>query len=65
MRHHALPYQAVEGDELDQLRPQLVAVQEALGNFAFASNVRQGAARDTFFKARTARASRPASATLL
>lgn len=51
MRHHALPYQAVEGGELDALRPQLAAVAEALGNFAFAGDVRQGAARDTFFKA--------------
>lgn len=51
MRHHALPYQAVEGAELDALRPQLAAVAEALGNFAFAGDVRQGAARDTFFKA--------------
>ncbi|KAK9838163.1 hypothetical protein WJX81_005591 [Elliptochloris bilobata] len=50
MRHHALLYQAVEGGELEALRPQLVAVQEALGNFAFAGDVRQGAARDTFFK---------------
>ena len=50
MRHHALPYQAVEGGELDALRPQLAAVAEALGNFAFAGDVRQSAARDTFFK---------------
>ena len=50
MRHHALPYQAVEGGELDALRPQLAAVAEALGNFAFAGDVCQGAARDTFFK---------------
>ncbi len=64
MRHHALPYQAVEGDELEQLRLQLVAVQEALGNFGFASEVRQGAARDTFFKARDSCPPCPACALL-
>jgi hypothetical protein len=52
MRHHQLPYEAAEGDELERLRPALVAVQEALGNFAFAGSVRDGASRDAFFKAR-------------
>jgi len=60
MRHHQLPYEAAEGDELERLRPALVAVQEALGNFAFAGSVRDGASRDAFFKARARARGAPA-----
>ena len=53
MRRHALAYEAVAGEEYNALKPALVKVQEAMGNFAFANEIKAPVSRDAFFKART------------
>ncbi len=52
MRRHALAYEAVAGEEYSALKPALVKVQEAGGNFAFANEIKAPTSRDAFFKAR-------------
>lgn len=53
MRRQRLAYEAVGGAEYEALKPELVRVQEAQGNLAFAAEIKQPASRDAFFKART------------
>ena len=38
------------GEEYELLKPDLVRVQESLGNFAFANEVKQTSFKDAFFK---------------
>ena len=52
MRRQRLAYEAVAGAEYEALKPELVRVQEAQGNAAFANEIKQPASRDAFFKAR-------------
>ena len=56
MRRQRLGYEAVGGPEYEALKPDLVRVQEALGNLAFANEIKQPASRDAFFKARATHA---------
>ena len=50
MRRHKFEYEAVAGEEYELLKPDLVKVQESLGNFAFATEVKQTSFKDAFFK---------------
>ena len=50
MRRHKFDYEAVAGEEYELLKPDLVKVQESLGNFAFANEVKQTSFKDAFFK---------------
>lgn len=51
MRRHSFDYEALAGEEYQVLKPDLVKVQESLGNSAFANEVKQATSRDAFFKA--------------
>lgn len=51
MKRHSFAYEALAGEEYEALRPDLVKVQESIGNTAFAAEIKQSASRDAFFKA--------------
>lgn len=51
MKRHDFAYEALAGEQYEALRPDLVKVQESIGNTAFAAEVKQSASRDAFFKA--------------
>ncbi len=53
MRRHSFAYEALAGEEYQGLKADLVKVQESVGNFAFAAEIKQPTSKDTFFKART------------
>ena len=50
MRRHKFDYEAVAGEEYQGLKPDLVKVQESIGNFSFANEVKQITSKDAFFK---------------
>ncbi|BDA49539.1 DNA primase large subunit [Coccomyxa sp. Obi] len=50
MKRHSFAYEALAGEEYEALRPDLVKVQESIGNIAFAAELKQSASRDAFFK---------------
>lgn len=52
MRRQNFAYEAVAGEEYQALKPDLVKVQESVGNFAFATEIKQPTSKDAFFKAR-------------
>jgi len=52
MRRHNFAYEAVAGEEYQTLKPDLVKVQESVGNSAFAIEIKQPTSKDAFFKAR-------------
>ncbi len=51
MKRHNFAYEALAGEEYETLRPDLVKVQESIGSTAFATEIKQSASRDAFFKA--------------
>ena len=51
MKRHSFAYEALAGEEYESMRPDLVKVQESIGNIAFAAEIKQSASRDAFFKA--------------
>lgn len=50
VRRHKFDYEAVAGEEYQVLKPDLVKVQESIGNSAFANEVKQTTSKDAFFK---------------
>ena len=50
MRRHKFDYEAVAGEEYQVLKPDLVKVQESVGNSAFANEIKQTTSKDAFFK---------------
>lgn len=52
MRRHSFDYEALAGEEYQVLKPDLVKVQESVGNSAFANEIKQATSRDAFFKVR-------------
>ena len=50
MRRHSFDYEALAGEEYQVLKPDLVKVQESVGNSAFANEIKQATSRDAFFK---------------
>ncbi len=50
MRRHKFDYEAVAGEEYQLLKPDLVKVQESVGNSAFANEIKQTTSKDAFFK---------------
>lgn len=51
MRRHKFAYEALAGEEYQGLKADLVKVQESVGNFAFAAEIKQPTSKDAFFKA--------------
>jgi hypothetical protein len=50
MRRHKFTYEVVAGEEYQLLKSDLIRVQESMGNFSFAVDIKLPTSKDAFFK---------------
>ena len=59
MRQHNLPFETVEGSELEEVKPELIQVLHSLNQREVAAEVATGSGADMFYKACSFRRSVP------